>query len=106
MIPVYKESEAGTPIETVYTFTEWKKIYKANKLPRKVAKGFKEVITAFKTDRSLADGIKQKLTGLLLVACGVAAPIILEGDVTASLLFIPSGLYLMFTRSKVMDFRG
>jgi len=104
MIPVYKETEAYKPIETVYTFTEWEKIYKANKLPRKAVKGFKEVIATVRTDRSLADGIKQKLSGLLLVACGVGTPIILEGDATASLIFIPLGLYLVFTRQKVMDF--
>jgi hypothetical protein len=104
MVPAYKEIEAYEPIETVYTFTEWEKIYKANKLPRKAVKGFKEVITAVRTDRSLADGIKQKLSGLSMVACGVAAPILLEGDATASLLFIPMGLYLVFTRQKVMDF--
>ena len=103
MIPVYKETE--TQIETVYTFTEWEKIYKANKLPHKALKGFKEVITAVRTDRNLADGIKQKLNGLLLVACGVVVPILLDGDATASLLFIPLGLYLVFTRSRVMDFR-
>ena len=102
MMSVYNEAEP--PIETVYTFTEWEKIYKANKLPRKSAKGFKEVVTSVRTDRSLADGIKQKLSGLLMVACGVAAPILLEGDATASLLFIPLGLYLVFTRQKVMDF--
>ena len=105
MIPAYKEIEAYKPIETVYTFTEWEKIYKANKLPRKAAKGFKEVITAVRTDRSIADGIKQKLSGILLVACGVAAPILLEGDATASLMFLPLGLFLLFTKEKVMDFR-
>lgn len=101
MIPAYKTEP---PIETVYTFTEWEKIYKANKLPHKVVKGFKEVITAVRTDRSLEDGIKQKLSGLLMVACGVAAPILLEGDATASLIFIPLGLYLMITRQRVLDF--
>ena len=103
MIPVYKETEAQ--IETVYTFTEWKKIYKANKLSHKVVKGFKEVITTVRTNRSLADGIKQKLSGLLLVALGVAIPFLMEGDATTSLLLIPLGLYLIITRSRIMDFR-
>ena len=101
MIPAYK---TDAPIETVYTFTEWEKIYKANKLPRKAVKGFKEVITAVRTDRSLADGIKQKLSGLFVTMFGVAIPFLMEGDATASLLFIPLGLYLVFTRQKVMDF--
>ena len=101
MIPAYKTEP---PIETVYTFTEWEKIYKANKLPRKAAKGFKELITAVRTDRSLADGIKQKLSGLLLVACGVVTPILLDGDATASLLFIPMGLYLVSTKKRVIKF--
>ena len=102
MIPAYK-TEA--PIETVYTYAEWEKMYKANKLPHKALKGFKELIAAVRADRNLVDGIKQKLNGLLLVACGVAVPILLDGDATASLLLIPLGLYLVFTRSRVMDFR-
>ena len=48
--------------------------------------------------------LKQKLCGLALVSIGVIIPFVLDGDDTASLLIIPLGLYLVFTREKVMMF--
>lgn len=48
--------------------------------------------------------LKQKLCGLVLVASGVVIPLILDGDATASVLLIPFGLFLIFTRQKVMEF--
>ena len=48
--------------------------------------------------------LKQKLYGLIFVIIGVITPIILDGDATVSLLFIPLGLYLIFTKNKIMYF--
>ena len=48
--------------------------------------------------------LKQKLCGLVLVASGVAIPLILDGDATASVILIPFGLFLVFTRQRVMEF--
>ena len=46
--------------------------------------------------------IKQKLNELALIMCGILAPVILDGDATVSVLFLPLGAYLMFTRNCVI----
>ena len=46
--------------------------------------------------------IKQKLCGLAMLIIGIAIPILLDGDATVSLFAVPLGLYLIFTRNKVM----
>lgn len=45
--------------------------------------------------------IKQKLFGLLMVLFGVLVPIVCDGDATMSLLIVPMGLYILFTKEKV-----
>lgn len=50
--------------------------------------------------------LKQKLSGFVLVVVSVLCPIVLDGDATASVFFLPLGLYLLFTKEKVMDFKG
>jgi hypothetical protein len=49
--------------------------------------------------------IKQKLSGLVMATLGIIAPFVLDGDATFSLIALPLGIYLIFTHSKVMDFR-
>ena len=46
--------------------------------------------------------IKQKLIGLALIMCGIIAPVILDGDATVSVLILPLGAYLIFTRNCVI----
>lgn len=48
--------------------------------------------------------MKQKLSGFVLAAMGLAVPALNGGDATASLLLLPLGMYLMFTRERVMMF--
>ena len=48
--------------------------------------------------------IKQRILGLTLAAVGVIIPFILEGDATASLIALPLGLYLVFTKENLMHF--
>ena len=48
--------------------------------------------------------IKQKLSGLTFAAIGIITPILLDGDCTFSLLALPVGIYLLFTKEKVMKF--
>lgn len=45
---------------------------------------------------------KQKVSGALMVVIGVAAPIACNADATFSLLAIPVGVYLMFSK-KIID---
>ena len=87
-------------IETVYTLEDARKIIREENRRKRQEKERmaerKKVIAIYY--------FKQKLCGLFVLACGIVTPNILEGDATASLLFIPLGLYLVFTRQKVMDF--
>jgi hypothetical protein len=46
--------------------------------------------------------LRQKVYGLLTCFVGIVVPMITEGDITVSILTIPIGLYLIFTREKVM----
>ena len=48
--------------------------------------------------------IKQKLSGLTMAAIGISTPFLLDGDATFSLIALPLGLFLMFTKEKVMMF--
>ena len=48
--------------------------------------------------------MKQKLSGLTMVAIGIITPILLDGDATFSLIALPLGIYLIFTKEKVMMF--
>lgn len=52
--------------------------------------------------------LEQRIGGLLLVACGVILPLI-DGDATASLVLVPLGLLMLFSREYIMyngDKRG
>ena len=90
MLVQYK---ANTPIETVYTYAEWEKIYN-RRMARKRAKRKAEAIHY----------IKQKLMGLAAVGISVASPLLLDGDATISVLMLPLGLFLMVTKEKVCMF--
>ena len=48
--------------------------------------------------------IKQKLLGLTMTAIGIITPILLDGDCTFSLFALPVGIWLLFTKEKVMMF--
>ena len=48
--------------------------------------------------------IKQKLSGLTMATIGIITPILLNGDCTFSLFALPVGIWLMFTKEKVMMF--
>lgn len=45
---------------------------------------------------------KQKLIGLLAIGVSIATPILLDGDATISVITLPLGLYLLFTKEKVI----
>lgn len=82
MIPAYKTET----METVYTYTEWEKIYKKNKARQK------EKAMYF---------IKQKIIGLILSAVGIATTVLLK-DATVLIVAFPIGMVLIFTKEKVM----
>ena len=45
---------------------------------------------------------KQKLIGLLAIGVSIASPLLLDGDATVSVIMLPLGLYLLFTKKKVI----
>lgn len=48
--------------------------------------------------------IKQKLSGLAMATIGILTPFLCDGDATVFLFVVPLGLFLMFTKEKVMMF--
>ena len=76
-------------IENVMTYSEWERIHKQKARKRKAERKYY---------------IKQKLSGLTMAAIGIITPILLEGDATFSLIALPLGIYLLFTKEKVMMF--
>ena len=48
--------------------------------------------------------IKQKLSGLTMASIGIVIPFINDGDATFSLIALPLGIWLLFTKEKIMMF--
>ena len=46
--------------------------------------------------------IKQKIFGVIVAAFGILFPFVVDGDATMSLFIIPMGLYMIFTKEKVL----
>ena len=85
----YKNYENIQRLDTLHTYAEWKRIEQKNKARRKAETTYY---------------IKQKLSGLILAIIGIIIPFMMDGDATASLFILPLGLYLLFTKEKVMMF--
>ena len=76
-------------LETVMTYSEWLKEYKRR---------------TYRSRAERAYFLKQKLCGFVLATIGIVVPIVCDGDATASLLLVPMGLFVLFTKEKVMLF--
>ena len=76
-------------IETVMTYSELEKIHTQKARKRKAERTYY---------------IKQKLSGFTMAAVGIITPILLDGDATFSLIALPLGIWLLFTKEKVMMF--
>lgn len=50
--------------------------------------------------------LKQKMCGLIFIIISIMIPVIMGGDATSSVVLLPLGLFLLFTKEKVMDFKG
>lgn len=79
----------NTRIETVYTYAEWKRV------ERKRAERRRQEIAYY---------LCQKGAGLFFALLGCIAPVLCNGDGTATIVFVPLGLYLMLTWKKIMEF--
>lgn len=76
-------------IETVMTYSQWERIHTQKARKRKAMRKYY---------------IKQKLSGLTMAAIGIITPFLLDGDATFSLVALPLGIWLIFTKEKVMMF--
>ena len=76
-------------INETMTYSQWERIHTQNALKRKAEHTYY---------------IKQKLSGLTLAAIGIVMPILLDGDGTFSIIALPLGIWLLFTKEKVMMF--
>lgn len=83
----YKNEEREMKEAVVYSFKEeWKRRKKIKR-------------------RNTIYYLKQRLSGGILVGLSMAAPALLERDATISILLLPLGIYLLFTKEKVMAFK-
>ena len=73
--------------EETYTLREAKRIINAERQAKREA---------------LLYYAKQKLLGILAIGVSIASPLLLDGDATISVIMLPLGLYLLFTKEKVI----
>ena len=76
-------------INETMTYSQWERIHTQKQRKRKAERTYY---------------IKQKLSGLTMAAVGIITPILLDGDGTFSIIALPLGIYLLFTKQKVMMF--
>ena len=73
--------------EETYTLAEAKRIINAERKAKR---------------ESLLYKTKQKLLGLLAIAASIASPLLLDGAATISVILLPLGIYMLFTKEKVI----
>ena len=73
--------------EETYTLSEARRIINAERQAKR---------------KSLLYYAKQKFIGLLAIGISIASPLLLDGDATISVIMLPLGLYLLFTKEKVV----
>ena len=47
--------------------------------------------------------MKQKLIGILGIILSVLSPFLLDGDATISIITLPLGVYMLFTKEKIVN---
>ena len=83
---------------TYYTLDEAKEILRKEARRKRLARKKREAEHRVK----LLYFLKQKLMGLVMVIISILIPIVLDGDATASLITLPIGIYLIFTKEEVI----
>ena len=73
--------------EETYTLLEAKRIINAGRKAKR---------------ETLLYKAKQKLLGVVAIAASIASPLLLGGDATVSLIILPLGIYVLFTKEKVV----
>ena len=73
--------------EKTYTLLEAKRIINAERQAKRESSIYK---------------VKQKLLGVVAIGVSIASPLLLDGDATISLIMLPLGIYMVFTKEKVI----
>ena len=73
--------------EETYTLREAKRIINAERQAKRESSIYK---------------VKQKLLGVVAIGVSIASPLLLDGDATISLIMLPLGIYMVFTKEKVI----
>ena len=73
--------------EETYTLSEARRIINAERQAKR---------------KSLLYYAKQKFIGMLAIGISIASPILLDGDATISVIMLPLGIYILFTKEKVV----
>ena len=73
--------------EKTYTLSEAKRIINAERKAKRESFLYKA---------------KQKLIGVIAICVSIASPILLDGDATISVIMLPLGIYMLFTKEKVI----
>ena len=73
--------------EKTYTLLETKRIINAERQAKRESSIYK---------------VKQKLLGVVAIGVSIASPLLLDGDATISLIMLPLGIYMVFTKEKVI----
>lgn len=47
--------------------------------------------------------LKQKLAGIVMLVLAAVSVILLEGDITAAVVFVPMGLMLLFSKKMIWE---
>ena len=83
---------------TYYTLDQAREILREEARQKRLARQKREAKRKAKTIYFL----KQKMMGITLIIISILIPIINNGDATASLLFLPLGIYVLFTKERVI----
>ena len=73
--------------EETYTLSEAKRIINAERQAKRESSIYKA---------------KQKLLGVAAIGVSIASPLLLDGDATISVIMLPLGIYMLFTKEKVI----
>ena len=73
--------------EETYTLREAKRIINAERKAKR---------------ESLLYKAKQKLLGVVAIGISIVSPLLLDGDATISIIMLPLGIYILFTKEKVV----
>ena len=83
---------------TYYTLDQAREILREEARQKRLARQKREAKRKAKTIYFL----KQKMMGIALIIRSIVIPIVCDGDATTSLLFLPLGIYMLFTKEKVI----